>query len=91
MNAYQIALATGGTTIISAEDYNSDPVAGLTFMDQFGNVVASYKPGVWLDVAIVNPTAPGTAASNSYQSAVSASSPGVVPTLLDGTYNDGNL
>ncbi len=91
MNTYQVALVNGATTIVTAENYNADPVLGLGFLDQFGNTVATFKPGTYSGVAIVNPTAPGSVPSNTYQPVVTSSSPGVVCTENAGTYNDQNL
>jgi hypothetical protein len=91
LNTYQVALTSGATSSVAAENYNADAVLGLTFVDQFGNTVATFKPGTYAGVALVNPTAPGSVPANAYQPVVTSSSPGVVCTENDGTYNDQNL
>ena len=68
MNTYQVALPGGGTALVVAENYYVDSIAGLRFVDQFGNVTGSYANGAFLDIAVVNPSTPGTVVGNAYQS-----------------------
>ena len=91
MNTYQLLLASGATTYVTAENYNVDPFLGLQFVDQFGNVTGSYRPGAWQTINLVNASQPGTAAQNAYQGTVSDSSAGLVQTGDALPYSDGGL
>jgi hypothetical protein len=70
VNTYLVTLSSGATQVVAAENYNADARAGLQLFDQFGGVVASWQPGVWADIAIINPQAVNTPASTGYQSTV---------------------